>query len=118
MCFRPQIRATLGEATANAPEPVGQAEQGTARLDLHASMACAFQMAILLTPNALTAMEATDQEAMEVVAAAMAAGEVVVVMMAAGEVMVAMVEAAEVVVVDALLVRRGHLSPPARARWK
>ena len=78
-------------------------------------------MAIRPTQNALTAMEATDQEAMEGVAAAMAAGEeeVVVVTMAAGEVMVAMVEvAAEVVAVAARLVRRGRQSPLALARWK
>jgi hypothetical protein len=86
-------------------------------------MACAFQMAILLTQNALTAMEATDQEAMEGVAVAMAAGEVmVVVTMAAGEVMVAMVEAAEVEAavgaVDAHPARLGRPSPLALARWK
>jgi hypothetical protein len=82
-------------------------------------------MAIRPTQNALTAMEATDQEAMEGVAAAMAAGEeevVVVVTMAAGEVMVAMVEAAEVEAVvgavDAHLARRGRPSPLALARWK
>jgi hypothetical protein len=66
-------------------------------------------------------MEATDQEAMEGVAAAMAAGEVmvVVVTMAAGVVMVAMVEvAAEVVAVDAHPARLGRPSPLALARWK
>ena len=84
-------------------------------------------MAIRPTQNALTAMEATDQEAVEGVAAAMAAGEeeevVVVVTMAAGEVMVAMVEAAEVeavvaAVVDAHPARLGRPSPLALARWK
>jgi hypothetical protein len=82
-------------------------------------------MAIRPTQNALTAMEATDQEAMEGVAAAMAAGEeevVVVVTMAAGEVMVAMVEAAEVEAavgaVDAHPARLGRPSPLALARWK
>jgi hypothetical protein len=76
-------------------------------------------MAIRPTQNALTAMEATDQEAMEGVAAAMAAGEEVVVMMAAGEVMVAMVEAAGVeAVADAHPARLGRPSPLALARWK
>lgn len=81
-------------------------------------------MAIRPTQNAQTAMEATDQEAMEGVAAAMAAGEVmvVVVTMAAGEVMVAMVEAAEVEAavgaVDAHPARLGRPSPLALARWK
>jgi hypothetical protein len=83
-------------------------------------------MAILLTQNAPTAMEATDQEAMEGVAAAMAAGEEeVVVTMAAGEVMVAMVEAAEVEAVEAVVgavdahpARLGRPSPLALARWK
>jgi hypothetical protein len=83
-------------------------------------------MAIRPTQNAQTVTEATDQEAMEGVGAAMAAVEevvVVVVTMAAGEVMVAMVEVAaevvaEVVAVDAHPARLGRPSPLALARWK
>ena len=77
-------------------------------------------MAIRPIRNAPTAMEATDQEAVEVVAAAMAAGEVAgEVTMAVGVVVMAMAEAEEVVVaVDAHPARLGRPSPLALARWK
>ena len=118
-CHQP-ILETSAVGAANALEAVeleGMARV-TARPASNGLTACASRMAIRPTQNALTAMEATDQEAMEGVAAAMAAGEVmVVVTMAAGEVMVAMVEAA-VGAVDAHPARLGRPSPLALARWK
>ena len=119
------ILETSAVGAANALEAVEREGMArvTARLASDGLTACASRMAIRPIRNVLTAMEATDQEAMEVVAAAMAAGEEeVVVMMAAGEVMVAMVEAAEVeavvVAVDDHPARRGRPSPLALARWK
>ena len=123
-CHQP-IPETSAVGAANALEAVeleGMARV-TARPASDGLTVCVSRMAIRPTQNALTAMEATDQEAMEGVAAAMAAAEeevvVVVVTMAAGEVMVAMVEvAAEVVAVDAHPARLGRPSPLALARWK
>ena len=122
-CHR-RILETSAVGAANALEAVGREGMArvTARPASNGLTACASRMAIRPTQNAQTAMEATDQEAMEGVAAAMAAGEeevVVVVTMAAGEVMVAMVEvAAEVVAADAHPARLGRPSPLALARWK
>ncbi len=116
----------VGAANAlEAVEREGMARV-TARPASNGLTVCASRMAIRPTQNAQTVTEATDQEAVEGVAAVAAAvavaGEAT---MAVGVVVMAMAEAEEaeaeeevVVAVDAHPARRGHPSLPARARWK